>query len=1477
MRDILICCLLVVVALFLIPSAFAADADNSDNFNINIKTLDDTATITEIAIPKGNNKTIRIDLPKQNSAFNGTVTLEIEGNPTGLSTSFTSTAISGWQGTTGKNSTLTISPQLSALSGSYQITIKAINSNDATDYAQRTITLFISDFEITASPTTVSLRPGEQKDIDITISSKKDDVNNNIDTKFSGSVQLLPTSMSGATIVYVDDIINVPEGVSAHATARITIDSNAESNGDGVFVDVVAKIGDLQHTVTFKVKIESNPLSIGLAISPNPAIVFQPTVITATVTDAAGNPVDSALVTFNRLGGNGTFADGATFTTLTTGSNGKVSATFTPKSKETLSIRVSAEKTNYVSGELTTQIPVKGDFVMSITPTQEQINAGDSKAVTLTITSTDGFSSPVELSYEDVVVGFTVSFSESNIIPEANGATSTTITIFVDDNVQSGIETIIIKGKSGGIAHDVSIGIEVPKAEFTLAISETQKEIITWQGDIVKIDMVLTSIGGFDGTVQLSTSIDDMANIELEFSSSSVSLSSGESKQISLIVTTTSATSPMDRMPIVIKGTSLTSEATTTAWLQILQLFEVVIDSTDRDDGSRISTIIINDKSIQPEQLPYVEKMKEGSILTLKIAYEIIEEEEGTRYVFRSWNDQSENIERTITIEGPSAFIAQFDKEHYINIRSKPVSSMIGLLDIKGSGWHKANSLVEIETNEVLMVTEGQSRYRFDKWSGSIASDQREIEILVNGPKLIYADYILQYKITRIIEPSFIADIISTFEEPWIDSGSELLLETTKKADEYGFMQWTITGNNFDLTRTANPTTIIVNEPLTIRIQYDLLPIVSIESIRMPNTGFEGEGSQIWIKLSNTELRGGYIIVKTSTDIKGLIIEPDQKEFYLAPGESKLFAITMNYTKAGSGSVEITLEKTGSQDNSIKKNFNIFTLKDKRDITNIGIALSSKNLQQIDQWMIPDERVKICSSEILEQARISDDESELQKAKSILRFVSDKIEPSSAIPNNAGVIIEEFGIIGCINTEDKINGDSRTYQILMGSLLRSLDIQVRPVIGVMGISGDNEKPSALMNTWIEAELDGQWVVIDSINNIIETEIDRPFNGEDEISYRQRYSTIPENGGILTAMIYDCITICNLDVSNEYRGTESPSKLGSVLFVTGDVEIEVRDSNENFIANGTLIHYKWFDNGGINNNIPTKLILLSEGVDLEYIIMRINGELGEEFEINGMKIINFEPQTKSIKSGLISKTISDFKLVSLGDELIIAEFDIIVFDNREIEILSTASLVDYTEQKRLNAIRLNTMSHSDNEELVIIKFSDEILTDIDSKSDRIVVIINEVEIPIEITDDGVIITVLIDDLKNLDENVITLYFSSYSMNFELRDPLNQIIRNADITMIGEFTNRTQISNEGSFMRLIPGNYEFIVEYRGEQEIISERINDKNVDVEINLYRSDSMVIFFITIIFLVILAVAYGIEKAFTRILPEYKNKNGNSF
>ena len=50
MRNILLCCLSVALIIFMIPSAFAVDIDSSNNFDINIETLDQTSTITEIAV-----------------------------------------------------------------------------------------------------------------------------------------------------------------------------------------------------------------------------------------------------------------------------------------------------------------------------------------------------------------------------------------------------------------------------------------------------------------------------------------------------------------------------------------------------------------------------------------------------------------------------------------------------------------------------------------------------------------------------------------------------------------------------------------------------------------------------------------------------------------------------------------------------------------------------------------------------------------------------------------------------------------------------------------------------------------------------------------------------------------------------------------------------------------------------------------------------------------------------------------------------------------------------------------------------------------------------------------------------------------------------------------------------------------------------------------------------------------------------------
>ncbi|GEM_PF-1382122 len=1488
MRNILLCCLSVALIIFMIPSAFAADIDSSNNFDINIETLDQTSTISEIAVTKGGSKSIRIELSREvSSSFNGTVSIEISGVPTGLSTSVSQQSFEYFLlGSTTKNSTLILTPQLSAQTGNYQITIKAVNSGDSTDYAQKTITLYISDFEITADKSTISLRPGQQEDVTLTIRSAKD--TNNVDTRFSGPVELESVSMTGATITYIGDI-NVPEGGEDTITVRVIANSNAEANGDGVLLNLKGKVGTLEHTISLRVKILSNPLSITLSTDSPSLTIFQPTTITATVTDSSGNPVSDASVTLQRIGGNGTFVNLATYVTGTTDANGKFSGTFTAKTSETITIRGDADKPNYAKDENNLVLTVKGGFLLSITPDANQINAGDSKSLTLTIQSTDGFSSQVELSHENMEIGITLSFLENKLTPEANGATTTTVTVFIDSNVEPGTHSVQIKGKSGDLTSSASFSVEVPIAEFTLSLSKAELQM--WQGDTERIKLVLIPVGGFSDTIELRTNLDNREDIVITFSDRTVPLDQSQTKEVELFIKTTTET-PAEPTPLIITATSLKSDTTATVWLDILKLFELTIGSTSKENGDNIATIILtcnetttvkcgstaggeceNVCTKQPEQLPFTKLVKQGSSWTIRLDKEIIPEDDSTRYKFNSWSDDDVNLEKVLEIEGSMIFTAEFDREFLLNIRTSPVGEFLGLIDAKGAGWHKENSIITLSTIEILDISEGE-RYRFNKWTGAITADQFNLDLMIDGPKTIYAEYIKQYKLTKIVEPPFLINLVTTFDEEWVDDGYELQLEATKKVDEYGFMQWVIESADGSEQRTANPTNLIVTKPLTIKIQYDLLPMVMIESIRMSNTGFEGESSQIWVTLSNTELRGGYVVIKTSTNINGLIIWPTEKEIYLEPNSETSYAFSVNYTRTGEGSINIILEKTGSNNKEANKELKIFSMNDKRQIANIGKVLGAKYLPTMNELMIPDEKVKICASEILEQSRVNENALEIDKVKVILQFVGDKIENAQDVNmRKASDIVEEFGISGCINNGNKIEGDSRTSQILFGSLLRSLEIEVRPVIGTMSSSADNKVPSALMKTWVEANIDDQWLVIEPSTMIISSDIEMPINIKEKLNFRLAYAAIPEHGGVLSALIYDCITICNVDITNEYRFSDSLISIGSIILVDGIVNIEVQDSNKNFIANGSKSNYQWSNNDRmVKTQNPVSMILLSEGVDLEYISIIINGELGTNFELYGMKIIDFEPQTRTLKSSLISKSSLEFRITTKESDFMITEFSELKFDDTKIEILSTSSLISHIEQKRIDAIQLTIAKNENYNLMSIIKIPNSLFSEMESDSSRIIVTMNDKTIPVEIIDEGLIITIIINSLEdNLPENKITIYLKSYKVTVELRDPFNRIINNADITMIGEVQNKTLTSEESVFDKLTPGNYKFFIEYRGEQEEITKRITNGDVELQVNMYRSDSMITFITAGIFTIIIILSFIINKAMERILPNYNN------
>ena len=224
---------------------------------------------------------------------------------------------------------------------------------------------------------------------------------------------ILPT-VTGAVIENLGSL-NVPEGTQDTTNIRFTINSNAVENGNGVHVDIIGKVGDLNHTITITLKIIPNTLQIELTANPNPVVIFQESVITATNKDGNGIVISGTNVTLSFSGGSGSFSNSLSSIAGITDSNGKFSDQF-EVIKGVVIIKAEASKTNYGTSSTTITLSTKGHFELSVEPDSNIINAGDQKTLTLSVRSIDGFNSPVKLSYAGGGIGILVEFTSGDII-----------------------------------------------------------------------------------------------------------------------------------------------------------------------------------------------------------------------------------------------------------------------------------------------------------------------------------------------------------------------------------------------------------------------------------------------------------------------------------------------------------------------------------------------------------------------------------------------------------------------------------------------------------------------------------------------------------------------------------------------------------------------------------------------------------------------------------------------------------------------------------------------------------------------------------------------------------------------------------------------------------------------------------------------------------------------------------------------------
>jgi YD repeat-containing protein len=139
-------------------------------------------------------------------------------------------------------------------------------------------------------------------------------------------------------------------------------------------------------------------------------------------------------------------------------------------------------------------------YRISCNPPTLNSSLGGSATTTCTVSSLNGFSSPVALSCGDTLSGMGCSFNPSTITPPANGAVNSTLTVNVSSSVPSGTYAFQAIGSGGGYNRSFTLRLGV--TDFAVACSPSSLTAIAGGNAITTC--TVASLNGFNSAVSLS-------------------------------------------------------------------------------------------------------------------------------------------------------------------------------------------------------------------------------------------------------------------------------------------------------------------------------------------------------------------------------------------------------------------------------------------------------------------------------------------------------------------------------------------------------------------------------------------------------------------------------------------------------------------------------------------------------------------------------------------------------------------------------------------------------------------------------------------------------------------------------------------------------------------------------------------------------------------------------------------------------------
>ena len=498
--------------------------------------------------------------------FVGLVNLTASVNPSGPALSFLggNTVDVPLDGSAFKCLKATAGPTIPTYTPYYTITVTGTSASPSATGSSTTNLILqphspvSRDFTLSTPDMIVDIVPGSTEILLINILSQTSDLNpQSVSLLVVKSVPSMVTAFFTPTVVNVNSYSNNVSNLSVSAAL-----STPASNYTLVFTGTNNL--DIIHSLAITVRVNGFYVSAPLAKS---IIRGKSGTVEIGVTSIG---TFNSLVTLSSSGvpTNMTATFNPPFVTPPPGAT--VSSVMTISTTSSLASGTYIIVINGASGAFSSQQTLAvtvGEFIISATPMLKTATQDSTTTFTVNGTSSDSYSSIMNLAVSGLPSGINPTFSPSSITIPPGGSASSTLSLTISATTPVGAYPLNITGTSGSQSHKVDVTLVITlMQDFSLAISPTSSTVRN--GSSTAFTISANSINSFSSPVTLTVSIPPGAGATGSISPSSVTPPAGGSATATLTITT-SATAPSETVTVTVTGTSGTKTHNATATLTI--------------------------------------------------------------------------------------------------------------------------------------------------------------------------------------------------------------------------------------------------------------------------------------------------------------------------------------------------------------------------------------------------------------------------------------------------------------------------------------------------------------------------------------------------------------------------------------------------------------------------------------------------------------------------------------------------------------------------------------------------------------------------------------------------------------------------------------------------------------------------------------------------------------------------------------------